>query len=124
MHLAQLVAIVATGDLSSICDLGSGTCTDELRASDPSLRPDLPPDVVGIAMLQPARRADGLWDAGGTLLTLCGVDGHDAPYRSELLVFRDATGRLISINTLYWLGAGIVRSAGTLQGPEPPACPA
>jgi hypothetical protein len=122
-HLASIVEIVAGGDLSGICDLGSATCPGELRESDPALVPVLPPVVVGSEAIQPRRRGDGLWDSGGLLLRLCGLDGTGKRYASEILVFRREPGEdLISINTLYWLGARIAREPTVPAGPPPQAC--
>jgi hypothetical protein len=121
-HLATVVRLVATGDLTEVCRLASGTCPMELENMDPAGVPRLAPVVVGSETVQPTRRTDGSWDAGGLVLRLCGVDGTGAPYESEMLVFRNHDGRLISINTLYWLGAGIARGPTVGAEPPPRAC--
>ena len=124
-HLDRIVDIVAGGDLSTICELGSGTCAGDLRATDPALVPDAMPIVVGIEAIQPTRRSDGAWDSGGLLLQLCGIDGAGTPYFSEMLVFDAGSGDLRAINTLYWLGMRIARGSTTVgAGAPPPTCPA
>jgi hypothetical protein len=109
-HLAKVVELVAAGEWQRVCELGSGTCPDEVRDADPAAVPANRPIVLGSEAIQPTLRQDGASDLGGLVLRLCGRNGLDAPYHSEMLVFRDAGGRLVSINTLYWLGSRVARS--------------
>jgi hypothetical protein len=50
---------------------------------------------------------------------VCGVDGHNRPFYSELLVFYDGD-RLISANPLYWSGMRVATSDTNDQSPSPP----
>jgi hypothetical protein len=119
-HLRAVVAVVESGDLGLLCALGSGTCEMELRNADPALRPADPPILVGSEAILPTPRGDGAWDLGGRLLQLIGCNGADEPYFAEMLVF-ESGGRLISNNTLYWLGGRVARSSTV--GGEPPLAP-
>lgn len=122
-HLARIVSVAASGDLSTICELGGGNCPGELSASDPARVPVVPPVVVGTGTIQPTEIPGGGWSLGGYLLELCGIDGAGTPYTSEMLVFQEGD-HLISINTLYWLGAGIADGDVTASVPaDGPVCP-
>jgi hypothetical protein len=123
-HLTSIVAVVESGDLSGLCRFGGGNCRDELASADPEAVPGDGPIVLGTAVIPPRREADGAWTTGGLLLDLCGRDGRGRVYGSQMLVFQDAGGRLLSINTLYWTGMKIATSneaVGRAQPPRP--CP-
>lgn len=122
-HLDKVVAIVVTGELSTLCVLASGTCPMELRNSDPALWPNTGPVVVGSEVVRPQTLDNGNSASGGRLLQLCGVDGANQPYYSEMLVFRDSSNRMISINTLYWLGARVGGAPVTAPAPNTGNCP-
>jgi len=66
------------------------------------------------------QKADGTWIVGGQVLEVCGVDGHNKPFYSELLVFYDGD-RLISTNPLYWSGLRVSMSDTTTL-PSPATC--
>lgn len=118
-YLDEVVRLVQSGGVESICSVGSGTCPHELRAMDPAAVPALPPRVVGTRVLAPKRNPDGTWAIGGRVISLCGVDGRGKPYSSEMLVFSDGN-RLISTNTLYWIGSGVA-TGDTTGSPMPQA---
>ena len=124
-HLAAVEADVRSGDLGHLCDtFGSGTCRQELRDLDPSARPTTDPIMIGTGIVPPETYGNGAWSDGGRLIRLCGRDGLDKPYYSEMLVFLDQ-GRLISIGSLYWLGIRIATSPIVDSNPaSPPPCPA
>lgn len=103
-HLASLVAIVRTGDLTTLCALGSGTCEHMLAGSDPTARPTSDPLVIGSRLIDATASSPA-----GRILALRGRDGNGDPYVSEILVFRDGD-RLISTGTVYWLGTRIAVS--------------
>jgi hypothetical protein len=111
-HLDEVVRLVQSGGVESICSFGSGTCPHELRAMDAAAVPALRPHVVGTRVLAPKRNADGTWAIGGRVISLCGVDGRGEPYSSEMLVFSDGN-RLISTNTLYWTGSHVATGDST-----------
>ena len=120
-YLQDVVALVEAGDLSRLCDLGSGTCPQILRNSDPATVPTSDPTVIGTRVLEPSLGPNGTWNEGGRVLELCGRDGLDHPYYSEMLVFRDRD-HLISTVPVYWVGARIASSYTTGQEPVPPPC--
>ena len=123
-HLAKVVQMVLGNAIENVCELGSGTCPVELRNADLAAIPAGAPVVLGTETIQPSLRQDGAWDLGGLLLKLCGRDGRDEPYYSEMLVFREAGNRLVAINALYWLGSRVARSPAVPAATfDLPACP-
>jgi hypothetical protein len=122
VYLATVVAIVQTGDLSHLCDLGSGTCRHILANGDPAAVPRTEPIVVGTRVITPTRTPAGAWDVGGRVLELCGRDGLGHLYYSEMLVFSDGS-KLTSTVPVYWLGFRIASSPTTGSEPSPPPCP-
>jgi hypothetical protein len=121
-YLQRLVAAVATRDPAAICALGTPTCAKTLDLSDPALLPTGHPRVVATRTIEPSRRPDGIWDVGGRVLALCGLDGRQQPYSSELLVFASGTS-LVSTNPVFWQGT-TVPIAETADGPaSSSSCP-
>jgi hypothetical protein len=119
-YFRQLVDLVERGDVLSICTLGSGTCAHDLRNADLGSVPKAVPKVIGTRSLASTQEVDGTWNVGGQVLELCGIDGHNRPFYSELLVFYDGD-RLISTNPLYWSGLRVATADTTAQ-PSPPSC--
>lgn len=118
-YLDEVVRLVESGRVESICSLASGTCPLELRAMDAAAVPALPPRVIGTRVLAPKRNSDGTWAIGGRVISVCGVDGRGKPYSSEMLVFSDGN-QLISTNTLYWTGSHVA-TGDTTGSPLPQA---
>ncbi len=121
--LHSVVAIVKSGDLGRLCSLGAGTCPKVLREADPRAVPQSEPVVLGTRVVRSSANPDGTRNVGGRVLELCGRDGLNRPYYSEMLVF-EQDGRLIATEPVYWTG---IRSASgsTVGGapPIPPPCP-
>jgi len=72
-YLRDVVAIVASGQLERLCDLGGGTCRRELEFGAAAV-PQTPPGLVDTVEVPTTSNADGSWNAGGRLLMLCGRD--------------------------------------------------
>jgi hypothetical protein len=119
-YFDQVVHLVGRGGVLSICTLGSGTCAHDLRNADLTLVPRTLPKVIGTRAIDSSQRADGSWVGGGQVLEVCGVDGHNRPFYSELLVFYHGD-RLVSTNPLYWSGLR-VSTSGTTALPPPASC--
>jgi hypothetical protein len=116
-YLDELVALVQDGRVQSICTLGAGTCPHTLRQADLTAVPNTPPRLIGTRAIPPTDLGDGMWDVGGRLLMLCGIDGHDRPYYTELLVFQDGD-RLIATDPLYWTGGQLVENGQPVPPPS------
>ena len=122
-YFQTVLQVVHSGDLTSLCSLGGGTCPHDLQAADPAALPRTDPTVIGSRVLAPVQRPDGSWDIGGRVLELCGHDGRDRPYYAEILVFQDGN-RLISQTPVFWTGVRVA-NGGTVGGasPQPSPCP-
>ena len=123
-YLDSVKVVVGTRDLSHLCEaFGAGTCAHALRGADPAAVPTTDPIVIGTGIIPPETSANGTWSDGGRVLKLCGRDGLDGPYYSEMLVFNDGQ-RIISIEPVYWIGMRIATSQLTEASPaSPPPCP-
>lgn len=124
--LRQIWAVVASRDLSRLCDYGTGPCAKAVREVDPASIPTLPPTVTGSWVLPTQRASSNAWWIGGRVLELCGVDGLGQPYSSEMLVFRDGS-RLVAVLPVFWTGMRIARgdTVGVpIPGRTPGPCPA
>ena len=121
-YLRDVVAVVASGQLERLCDLGGGTCRRELEFGAAAV-PQTPPGLVDTVEVPTTSNPDGSWNAGGRLLMLCGRDGHGTPYYSEILVFADA-GRLIGREPVFWTGITIDTLPGIVRPESPKPCPA
>jgi hypothetical protein len=116
-YLNAVVDVARAGDPTTLCALGGGNCERTLReAGRDSCRSRRAPVVVGSVVIQPTRRADGGWDTGGRLLFLCVADAQGGSVETDMLVFRDDAGRLISIEPVYWSGVQIDLSRATNLG--------
>ena len=123
-YLDSVKVVVRTRDLSHLCDaFGAGTCAHALQGADPAAVPTTDPIVIGTGIISPTTSANGTWSDGGRVLKLCGRDGLNRPYYSEMLVFNDGQ-RTISIEPVYWIGMRIARGPLTEASPaSPPPCP-
>lgn len=122
-YLSSVVDLVLSGRLDELCGLGSGTCAHTLRNSDPGAVPRSRPIVVGSRIVPSVLGAGGVWSQGGLVLQLCGLDGRDRLYRSEILVFSDGH-RLIGKDPVFWLGLRVATDATVGRPPPPdPTCP-
>jgi hypothetical protein len=121
-HLTQVEGVVRSGDLSHLCDFGSGTCKQILEHSDPAAVPATVPAVIGTRVIPYSDLGGGTSTIGGRVLMLCGRDGLGRRYYSEMLVFFDG-GRLVSTGTPYWVGTTIATGSTTEASPAAvPAC--
>lgn len=120
--LARIVGAALSGNLGAVCQIadgGHGNCDDHLRNAPAGSAPHLPPTVVGFRTIP--TRSDGDASAlGGTVLVLCGIDGLNNGYLSEVLVFQSGHG-LQAINGVYWLGIGIADGGQTTAVEPAPA---
>ena len=121
--MASVVAIVESGDLRHLCDLGSGTCKHTLDGVDPTTVPTTAPTILETLVFEPQTLPDGASQVGGRLVELCGRDGLGKLYFSEILVFR-GDRQLLGKDPVYWIGLRIARGNVTeTPRPQPTTCP-
>ncbi len=124
-YLDSVVDLAKSADPASVCTVGGGNCARTLReAGGSSSVPSASPIVLGSITIQPTRHPDGAWDTGGRLLFVCVRTDQGRTLETDVLVFRDETGRLISIDPVYWSGQQIgLSSVVSAKGIVRPTCP-
>jgi hypothetical protein len=118
-YLTQLVTLVSHNGAGAACSMGASTCAQSLQRSDPAAVPRTAPRIVGTRVLLAKQTSGGGWEAAGRVLMLCGRDGIDRPYYSELLVFQDGD-RLIAADPLYWTGTTVATNPISGRTPDSP----
>jgi hypothetical protein len=109
----ELVALAQAGDLNAMCQhAGGGNCDEQVEvAGGPVAIPADPPLVAGSRVI-PGTSSGDSGTVGGMLLVLCGTDGQQRPYRTEMLISR-FRGQVYAINAVYWSGSKLAVSANT-----------
>jgi len=118
-YLNQLVAAARGGDFAALCPSQDLTCTDQLDAAGRDAVPPDPPTILGSRTIE-SSNADGQQTIGGIALTVCGLDGRQRPYRSEVLVFRSGSG-LAALNPVYWDNVSVAGGTPVTPIAPPPA---
>ena len=120
--LDRLVVLAHQGDFAGLCAVGNDlNCVDHLDLAGRDAVPSDPPQVIASTEI-PSSTLNGQQSIGGLALTVCGVDGRQRPYRSEVLVFRNGS-TLAAINPIYWDGISIVGGATPVSAASPSAGP-
>jgi hypothetical protein len=111
--LNAVTALAMAGDLEGMCDFaGGGICENIVDEVGGQVAvPDDPPVIAGTRLIPSRREGDG-FSVGGRLLVLCGIDGRQRPYRTEMLVSR-FRGELYAVNAVYWGGFNLAVSNDT-----------
>jgi hypothetical protein len=110
----QLYPLAERGQFEALCAEGGGNCETVLADAGRDAVPAARPKVVDTFELPGRETPDGMM-VGGLVVALCGIDGRDRPFRTEVLVFRDGD-RLRAIEPVYWSGMGIAQD--TLTAPK------
>jgi hypothetical protein len=110
--MRDLVALAQAGDLVGMCELAGSMCESFVDESGgPAAVPDEPPVLAGTRVIPGTSEGDG-GTIGGMLLVICGTDGLQRPYRTEMLVSR-FMGEMFAINGVYWSGNNLAISNNT-----------
>ena len=113
VFMEELVALAQAADLEGMCThAGGGNCNTLVdEAGGAAGVPQDPPTLAGTRLIPSRGSADAL-QVGGILLVLCGTDGRQQPYRTEMLVSR-FRGEMYAINAVYWSGFNLAVSSDT-----------
>jgi len=131
-YLNAVVDVAKTGDPTTLCSLGGGNCERTLReAGGIAGVPVGRPVVAGSVAIQPTRQANDSWNTGGRLLFVCVVNKEGRSVETDMLVFRNDAGKLISIEPVYWSGiqidltraTSVGRAVRPVCGPTPASSP-
>jgi hypothetical protein len=110
--LNELTALALTGDLVAMCALAGSMCESFVdERGGPAAVPDEPPVLAGTRVI-PGTSSGDSGTVGGMLLVLCGTDGLQRPYRTEMLVSR-FMGETFAINGVYWSSSSLAVSNDT-----------
>lgn len=120
--LDRLVVLTHQGDLAGLCEFaGDLNCIDHLDLAGRDAVPSDPPRVIASTGM-PTSMINGQQIIGGQVLTVCGIDGRQRPYRSQVLVFRNGS-TLAAINPVYWDGISIAGGNPPISAASPPSGP-
>lgn len=114
--LATAVGLARSGSWEELCALGGGNCEETLNDAGRDAVPADGPIVLATWLVTSTPAGDGRVNQGGRILEVCGIDGRDRPYRTQMLVFREAE-KLIAIEPIYW--SGMTVASGSVVGPKP-----
>ena len=117
--LNQLVALARAGDFNGLCAVGDLNCGSELDIAGRDAVPATAPRITESHFVA-GSSANGLQSIGGLVLSVCGVDSHQQPYLSQILVFRHGSS-LAAINSVYWDNMTVADGGtpSTAPGPLP-----
>jgi hypothetical protein len=116
----HLYPLAESGQFEALCAEGGGNCETVLADTGRDAVPAARPKIVDTFEVPSRDTGDGTM-VGGLVLVLCGVDGRDRPFRTEVLVFRDGS-RLRGIEPVYWSGVGIAPDTLTATKPQSESC--
>jgi hypothetical protein len=119
-YLGRLVELAQAGDFAGLCSAaGDLNCVDHLDSAGRNAVPPDPPQVIASSEI-PSSTVGSQQVIGGIVLTVCGLDGRQQPYRSQVLVFRNGT-TLAAINPVYWDDISIVGGDPPMTAASPAA---
>jgi hypothetical protein len=113
----HLYPLAEAGQFEALCANGGGNCQTVLDDAGRDAVPNERPKIVDSFAIPSSDTADGT-RVGGLVLVLCGTDGLDRPFRTEMLIFRDGA-TLRAIEPVYWSGMAV--SGGNLTNAKPSA---
>lgn len=116
--LNQLVAFARAGDFNGLCAVGDLNCGSELDIAGRDAVPVAAPRITESHYVA-GSNSNGLQVVGGLVLSVCGVDGQQQPYRSQILVFRHGSS-LAAINSVYWDNMTVADGGAPSTPPGPP----
>jgi hypothetical protein len=111
----HLYPLAEKGQFEALCAAGGGNCQTVLADAGEDAVPSVRPSIVDAFELPSHDTGDGTM-LGGLVVVVCGVDGRDRPFRTEILVFRDGN-TLRAIEPVYWSGMAV--ATGTVTNPTP-----
>jgi hypothetical protein len=104
-------------DFEGLCALGTPECKQVLKDTGTDTVPTAAPKIVSVNTIPNRETSPGTWAPGGVLFRLCGLDGKNHPYHSEMLVFdnHQDTG-LVAEEPVFW---GSLNIGSSVAEPSP-----
>lgn len=122
--VGRLAAAAIARDFDALCGMNgaAGNCYRtldqfDLRASAPTERPT----VVGTRRVN-----ERTGETAGVVVAVTGATSCDAPYRTDVFVFRDDESALKAVNAVFWSNGRLAEGEPTSTSPTstaPPVCP-
>lgn len=119
--VGDIVELARAQDFEALCARGGGNCEHILETAGRDAVPSEPPLIVSVVEVPTRPRADGSSQLGGQVVTVCGVDRHGRPYRTEMLVFDSGDG-VKAIEPVYWSGISLADGSTTATHPPQLGC--
>ena len=116
----QLYPLAEGGQFGALCAEGGGNCETVLADAGEDAVPSVRPNIADMFGLPTPDTGDGTL-LGGVVVVVCGVDGRDRSFRTQMLVFRDGN-TLRAIEPIYWSGMGVATSTVTNPKPQSEPC--
>ena len=104
----KVIDLALRHDFDGLCALGTPECKKVLDDIGTDTVPTAAPKYVSVTTVPNRETSPGTWAPGGVLFLLCGLDGKNRAYHSEMLVFvnRQGTG-LVAEEPVFWSGLTI-----------------
>jgi hypothetical protein len=111
------VNLALNHDFDQLCALGTLDCKQVLNDTGTDTVPTTAPMFVSVSTIPNRETSPGTWAPGGVLFRLCGLDGKNQAYRSEMLVLVDHQGTgLVAEEPVFW---GSLNIGSTVAEPSP-----
>ena len=117
--VTNVIDLALSHDFDRLCGLGTPECKKVLDATGTDTVPAAPPKFVSVTTVPNRETSPGTWAPGGVLFLLCGLDGKNRAYHSQMLVFVNHQGSgLVAQEPVFW-GSLTIGSAVAEPPPSP-----
>ena len=97
------IDLAISHDFDRLCALGTPECRKVLDATGTDTVPTAAPKFVSVTTVPNRETSPGTWAPGGVLFLLCGLDGKNQAYHSQMLVFENHQGSgLVAEEPVFW----------------------
>ena len=99
----NVIDLALSHDFDRMCALGTPECRKVLDATGTDTVPAAAPKFVSVTTVPNRETSPGTWAPGGVLFLLCGLDGKNQAYHSQMLVFVNHQGSgLVAEEPVFW----------------------
>ncbi len=115
--VTKVVDLALRHDFVGLCAVGTPECKKVLDATGTDTVPTTAPTFVSVSTIPNRETSPGTWAPGGVLFRLCGLDGKNQAYHSEMLVFVNNQGTgLVAQEPVFW---GSLNIGSAIAEPPP-----
>lgn len=110
----QVIDLALSRDFDRLCGLGTPECKFVLDATGTDTVPTVAPIFASVTTVPNRETSPGTWASGGVLFLLCGLDGKNQAYHSQMLVSVNHQGTgLVAMEPIFWgsltIGSAVVQ---------------